>query len=391
MPKHNPKYDDRYVFTPVLEALRQGDVLLTRNVESNSFSQRAQSRLIAITTGGRFSHALMCTVPPTLIEAVATGVSNITAMRCFVHDLKNVRVLRYPDEHVARKAASAAFRFFAKPYDFPAALRLVLPDVAVSKRARDRLFCSALVVAAFRAAGAPEFASTNPMRISPSKLARSAAFTDVTADVFTRVLSPNNVEEMSALDGDRQPSPLDGQATLLNSYYEQLSIPIMELIDRHPPLAEHRPTSFFECIEFIRGLMWAVRRFPAGVEEDRVREQARAIDQHAFDLLAERKWQAMNDAARVSDEKNLQYELEESFKQDPDLDPDVLLGKLKVTRHQIISRASVLNDPNSPPGQSLTWDAWVELTEDTLRDLYKRRDVFEEVLARAFPDVKKPD
>jgi hypothetical protein len=391
MPKRNPKYDGRYVFTPILEALRPGDVFLTRNVESALLSHKAQSRLISMATLGRFSHALMCTVPPTLIEAIRPSVSNISAMRCFVHDLKNVRVLRYPNEQIARAAASVALKSFAKAYDFPAALRLVLPDVAVSKRTNDQLFCSALVVAAFRAVAAPEFVSTNPIRISPSKLGRSSAFADVTTDVFARVLSPSNVEEMSAFDGDRQPSPFDGQAALLNSYYVKLSIPITELINRHPALAEHRPTSFFDCIDLIRDLMSAVRRLPAGVEENWVREQAGAIDQLAFDLLSEGKWQAMHDAARVNDDATLEYELQESFQRDPDLDPNVLLGKLKVTSDQIISRASVLDDPTSPRGQSLTWDAWVELTEDTLRDLYKRRDVLNELLARAFPDVRRSD
>jgi hypothetical protein len=73
MTKRNPKYDHRYVLKPNLSALRPGDVFLTRNAESTSKKSKFQSDLIAVTTGGRFSHALICTVPPTLVEAIRNG------------------------------------------------------------------------------------------------------------------------------------------------------------------------------------------------------------------------------------------------------------------------------------------------------------------------------
>jgi len=170
MTKRNPRYDGLYVFKPDLKSPRRGDVILTRNAESTSIKGKVQSDVIAKATGGNFSHALMCTVPPTLIEAIGDGVSNISAQNCFVHDLKHLRVLRYPHQGIASAAASEAMKFFAKGYSVRAAVQSIRPGASVSESGDEATFCSALVAAAFRAAGAPEFAAMDPMKTTPATL-----------------------------------------------------------------------------------------------------------------------------------------------------------------------------------------------------------------------------
>jgi len=70
MVERNPKYDGLHVFKLDLNRLNSGDVLLTRNAETASSTAKLVSDLIAKTTGGNFTHALLCTKPPTFIEAV---------------------------------------------------------------------------------------------------------------------------------------------------------------------------------------------------------------------------------------------------------------------------------------------------------------------------------
>ncbi|MDG9697719.1 hypothetical protein QC281_47570, partial [Streptomyces sp. DH17] len=140
------------------------------------------------------------TTPPTLNEAIDGGVSNINTHTCFNQDLKHVRVLRYPEAAIASAAASAAMMSFAKEYSVRAAISSVVPGVHLDQPHDDRTFCSALVAASFRAAGAPEFQTINPMKTTPATLQKSAHFDDVTTDVLKRVLSFENIENMSALD-----------------------------------------------------------------------------------------------------------------------------------------------------------------------------------------------
>ena len=74
MVERNPKYDGRYVYVIDVSKLKPGDVLLMRNAETSSTKGGFQSSAIAKATGGNYSHAMLCTVPPTLIEAVGHGV-----------------------------------------------------------------------------------------------------------------------------------------------------------------------------------------------------------------------------------------------------------------------------------------------------------------------------
>ncbi|WP_247354162.1 hypothetical protein, partial [Bradyrhizobium sp. 160] len=102
--------------------------------------------------------------------------------------------------------------------------------------------------------------------------------------------------------------------------------------------------------------------------------------------MSKGKWQAMQTAAEAVDNKSMHYTLEESFKPDPDIDLEGTLGFIRQTRDQIRSRASVLDDPGSPPGYSLVWDEWIRLTHVSLQYFEKRLSVLTEALE---PDRKR--
>jgi hypothetical protein len=287
MIQRNPRYDNLYVFKPDLSKLRAGDVLLTRNVESNSLKGRTQSAAIARATGGHFSHALLCTMPPTLMEAIGEGVSNVTAQICFAHGLKNVRVLRYKDQSIARKAAAAAAVFLGKGYSVRRAVRSIVPGATEPTADDGRTFCSALVASAFRAADAPEFASLNPFKVTPAFLEQANCFQDVTQDVFIKILSPNNIEQMSALDGERVVSPLSAQANVLNAYHSKLSPLIKDFTLRYTSLTPHKlPTSFLESLSFIDTIHSVFDGRPLSEEGRNALKELQVIDTFAYDLLA---------------------------------------------------------------------------------------------------------
>lgn len=388
--KRNPRYDGLDVFKFDLNTLRPGDIILTRNAEAATFKERATSDLIALVSRGDYSHALLCTTPPTLIEAIGGGVSNINVQNCFVHDLKHVRVLRYSDPAIARKAASAAMLYFAKGYSVLRAVASVLPEASPVQPSDEAIFCSALVAAAYREAGAPEFATVNPMRVTPATLQKSPHFHDVTDVICKKVLSPKNIEEMSALDGARMPSPMAGQSALLRSYHTALAVPIEALMTEYPALTEHRPTSFFESLKFISGLCLAARRFPDGDETREIKRKAKDIDTLAFELLSEGKLQAMEEAAEARDEESILYTLNESFKPDPDINLEETIGLIQATRAQVASRASILDDPEKPPGHSLAWEEWERHTRRSLTYFERRLSALNEAMSRAFPSARAP-
>jgi uncharacterized protein YycO len=173
MIQRNPRYDGLHVYKVDLTKLMPGDVLLTRNAETALPPAKIFASLITIATDGNFSHAMLCTRPPTFIEAIGRGVSNVSVQNCFAHDLKNVRLLRYHNSATADEAGSVALRFVGQRYSFHAALHSVLPNVQILDVPEDRLFCSALVAAAFRKAGAPEFAAVDPMKVKPATLEKA--------------------------------------------------------------------------------------------------------------------------------------------------------------------------------------------------------------------------
>jgi hypothetical protein len=390
MTEKKPRYDGLYVFRPNLAELQPGDIFLTKNSESSSFKGRSQSEIIAAATGGNFSHALLCTRPPTLIEAIGDGVSNISAQICFVHDLKHVRVLRYRNQKIADEAGRIALMALGKAYSVRAAIRSIAPEVDSTEYPDDGTFCSALVAAAFRSAGAPEFAAINPMKVTPANLETSKHFSDITSKIFEKILSPNNIESMSALDGDRIISPLAGQAATFLSYYAELSPMISKFIEESDiPDTVKIPTTFLECLRFIVLMLMACEMKPSVFEGTTAHRGIKAIDDMAFNLLSEGKIHEMQRAATLIDEKESQQMIAQSYELHPDIDLADTKGLIVATRAQIASRSSSLGDLEDR-GYSRAWDEWLKVAQEVVDVQRRRLLVLEEVLARVFPGEKVP-
>jgi uncharacterized protein YycO len=379
MVERNPKYDGLYVYVIEVSKLMPGDVLLTRSAEASSMKDRFQSNAIARVTGGNYSHAMLCTVPPTLIEALGPGVSNVTAQRCFIHNLKNIRVLRYPDTAVAKSAGSYALPLLGQHYSIKKAVQSILPTTKLANLSDDKLFCSALVAAAYRKAGAKEFENIDPMRVTPATLEKSNYFTDVTAEVFVRVLSPNNIEEMSALDGDRQPSPMDNQTQLFQEFSGILLPMIREFIETTPELASKPgPTAFLDCVYFIETARRFCEEMPASQE---ARNKIVEIDEAAYAILADGRLEKMHAEATTHDENSVRYTIEQSFMPNPDIDLGATRALIITTRKQIASRsASPQRKETSRVGIK-----WREISDEVVNVLKRRLLGLEESFQRAFP------
>lgn len=383
MADRNPKYDGLQVFKIDVAKLRSGDVLLTRNVETTSSKGRLKADVIMKATGGNFSHALLCTVPPTFIEAIGHGVSNLTALRCFVHDLKNVRLLRYHDPLIAMRAASEALPLIGKKYSVKKAVCSILPSAKLADLPDDEIFCSALVAAAFRKVGAEELKRVDPMKVTPATLEKATFLSDITDQVFIQILSPSNIEEMTALDGDRVDSPLDPQAALFQEFCAQLLPMIHDFIDNTPVLTfQKTPTTFLEAVLFIGAASAACNGLPNNVAEP-AKAKLQAIDNLAFSFLNDSRYQEMRKAATANDDEGLQYTVEQSFLADPDIDMHDTRSTIASTREQIEHRSRIF--AHSEMNTSRTTTKWLEIQSEVVDCQKRRLAVLEEIFRRVFP------
>lgn len=379
----NPKYNGLHVFKINVAKLNAGDVLLTRNVEATTYKAALQSSAIMKATGGTFSHAMLCTVPPTFIEAIGHGVSNLSVLNCFAHDLKNVRMLRYHDQTIAKTAGSGALPLLGQKYSVRKAVRSILPNTKMTDVSDDELFCSALVAAAFRKAGAKELQSVDPMKVTPAVLEKATFFTDITDAVFSRILSPNNIEEMSALDGDRAPTPLGAQAELFQDYCSVLLPMIRDYIASTPQITFTKiPSSFMECVMFIGAACRVSGNMNTSAATDQ-KEKIAKIDDIAFKMLTDQRFEEMQRAAIASDEESLQYTIAQSFLSDPDIDLEDTRSLIAVTREQISSRSSILEFEGLEVSRS--GKKWLEISANTVEALKRRMAALEESFRRAFP------
>ena len=379
MVERNPKYDGRYVYVIDVSKLKPGDVLLTRNAEASSMKAGFQSSAIAKATRGTYSHAMLCTVPPTFIEAVGHGVSNVSAQRCFVHDLKNVRVLRYTDAAIAKNAVSYALPYLGQHYSIKKAVRSILPEEKLSKVGDDKLFCSALVAAAYRKAGAKELEKIDPMKVTPATLEKAKYFTNVTEDVFVQILSPSNIEEMSALDGDRQSSPMEQEVYLFQEFGGILLPKVHEFIKTTPEITfKLVPTTFLECVPFIE----AARRFcedrPAYQE---ARKKIAEIDDAAYSLLADGRFEKIRADAITHDEAEIRYTIEQSLLPKPNINCRETRALIAATKQQIASRSGKPRRPDI----SRVAKKWQVLSDEAVECLKRRLIALEESFQRGFP------
>jgi hypothetical protein len=303
----------------------------------------------------------------------------VSVQRCFVHDLKNVRVLRYPDAAVAKDAGSHALPYLGQHYSIKNAVRSILPKEKLAKVSDDKLFCSALVAAAYRKAGAKELEKLDPMKVTPATLEKANYFTDVTEDVFVRILSPSNIEEMSALDGDRLPSPLAQQATLFQEFSGILLPKIREFIKTTPEITFGQvPTTFLECVQFIEAAHRLCKDRPAFLEASK---KIAEIDDAAYSLLADGRLEKMQAAATAQDEASIRHTIEQSFLADPDIDFGETRALIAATRQQIASRSGKPQRKET----SLVAKKWRKISDEVVEVQKRRLAGLEESFQRAFP------
>lgn len=132
--------DGQMVWLPAVGLVRPGDILLTNNVESRAAKGLKVSGVIRAATRVRFSHTMICSSPPTFIEAV-----------------------------IAAQAAARAQFEVGRSYWVPRAVGSVLSGDA--GRSADRgTFCSALVAQCYALAAAECFQRVSPERTTPATI-----------------------------------------------------------------------------------------------------------------------------------------------------------------------------------------------------------------------------
>lgn len=384
-PAHNPKYDGLYVYAPLVSALRPGDILLTHNVEGGDLKGKALSQTILAASGGSFDHALICTAPPTFVEAVDIGVCTLSLQRCFTHSLPTVRVLRYADPAVAAHAAQRAQLQVGRTYSKRKAAASVFSETIIDEIKHKGIFCSALVAQAFTDAGAPEFAATKVSKTTPATLEKMACLIDVTDQVFRKILSPPNIEAMSALDGARAETPSVRQ-TFITMAYAATLVPAADAIVEAFPEAELEPAdTFFDAMQFVVRAMDARGKIPEPRRADFDAHVA-ILDDMAALCVSSGELLAVQDALAEIETAEMQRDLAESFKLKPDIDLVATREVAHTTIGQIEGRQTAIDELTAwSAGRSKALTAWAKLQAPTIVSLKARLATCREILGRLDP------
>ena len=383
-PGSDVRYDGLELYSLRHDRLLPGDVILMRNRLSNSAKDSRRSGAIAFLTRGGFSHAAICTLPPTAIEAMPEGVANFTLASTFFHDPRNVRVLRYPERAVAARAAEKASEFLGMGYSVQLAVRSVLPGIAAPRAPRSETFCSALVAAAFVASGAPEFATCNPYRVQPATLQRMRFLIDVTATVTRRFLAHANIEQMSALDGDRRRSLLADHTPAYGRIHEAIADDLQKLISVYG-LKVGRPNNFFEAFTLVTGNIRFCSERPDPLL-DPFRSDAMAVDAKFHRLMVEGGLERSLEAALRKDADQMDELRSRSQLAEPGVDLDELEALLLTSYRQCEARWEAIDPPRCPAGASLSWDLWEAMARRSIVEIDGRRATIEAALERMAPE-----
>lgn len=379
-----PAYEDRQVWLPNVSALQPGDILLTRSIYGEKAGGDWTARLIRFFSIGRYEHAALCTSPPTLAEAAFMaqdqgGVFTLSLARCFVHDLRNVRVLRWPDEATAHSAAAWCQRQVGRSYSRMKALGVVFP---VAQNPDDRgVFCSSLVAHAYKTADPVGFARLRPDRVSPSGLCRLKGFVDVTQTLFRQGLAPRNAEELHALDGHGQWSPSINQTTVTYAYAQTL-LPLSDyLVSSFPEAKLTAPGTFFEVIEFLPKAYLAITKIPAARQEAYV-DSLYAIDAKGVALLQDGRLTAVLEEMCSHDQAAMDRLVAESFKPIPDIDLEQEAQVLAARRSSLAARRASIAFFDRYAAELSSVRLWNAFVEATATALEAQMSVQEAVLLR---------
>lgn len=370
------------VFLPNIAQLRGGDILLTFNAESEDRKGTKQSQWIATVTGGRFSHALICSTPPTFVEAIGTGVSSLSLGRCFTHDIANVRVLRYPDFDIARRAADLARLEVGRDYSIARAIKSAFPSRTLSKIEDHGIFCSALVAQVYANAGSALFQQTSVDRTTPATIDALEGLEDMTSTVFRKGLAPSNIETMSALDGDRAPSLSARLTTLSSDCAKELFRTADQLAKTFPEVGLDVTPTFYGLLDFV---VKAVER-TADVSGERRPEflvSLSEIDKALAAFVERGEMTALLREVAMEDDGTMQRNLVESFQSDPDIDIDAMKNYLVTSRTQLSQReAAIKNWQEWGLERSAAMRAYLPIDQIGAEATRLRISALEEILGR---------
>lgn len=376
-------YDGQMVWLPAVRLMQPGDILLTNNVESEASKGLKVSALIRTATGGQFSHAMICSSPPTFIEAVAGGVQTVSLARCFAHDLANVRLLRYSDALIASQAAARAQREVGRSYSVPRAVGSVLPVGA--GRSSDRgTFCSALVARCYALAGAECFKRVSSERTTPATIEAMMELEDITALVFTSQLAPNNIETMSSLDGDRVASA-SGPQTDISARYAQAVLPQADALVASFPEADLTVTpTLYGILQLIDDAFLAFPRI-AEDTQDAYFDAFNALDGRLAALIGSGELMALIATVNSIEAEMIERNLRESLEAVPDIDAVAMRNLNEASQSDLARREAALDRYDARPGPSKAMRAYMAVDRAVAEGLRQRNAVMAEILARIAP------
>lgn len=343
MGDQNPRYDDGcMVFLPDVSLLRPGDIILTSTLESQDERALEVSRRVREAAGSRFSHVLICTSPPTFAEAGSEGVSSLSLANCFVHSIENLRVLRHPDESVAKMAASHAQRGVGREYSLRQARQSVLPvGTGKATAGDDGTFCSAYVAQAFALAGAAEFTAVPIERTTPATIEKMGGLIDITDVIFESALAPRNVEVMTALDGDYAPTPSSPQTETFQRYAKAALPHAERLVSMFPEAGLERQTTYFGMLLLILNADASTPK----IDEGRRSDFLRAITELDNAIAAQQDDGAIEEFYTdivASDSRQMERNLRESCSATPDIDIHALRSQYEARERSLAERHRAL-------------------------------------------------
>jgi hypothetical protein len=175
---------------------------------------------------------------------------------------------------------------------------------------------------------------------------------NVTDDVFERILAPANIESMSALDGERFPSPFSGQAQLLGAYYKSVAPAIATLRKKHN-IQLGLPQTFFGCLEFVVDVSVEAEKLGRDSSSDFCQE-LKHVDNLIHSQLSEGRLEEMFANATVIDDESILRIFEESFDPAPDIRREALKGILleQTGKSNLALRSSTIRSaPKASPAR----------------------------------------
>ena len=373
-------YDGRMVLLPDVALLRPGDVLLTRTTPLAGPIKGAQSKKIRLRTGGAFSHALICSEPPVMVEAVGTGVSTLSLARCYAHGWESVRLLRHPDAAVAQKAGRAAQLQVGRDYSIRRALRSVFPEFIADRIADHGTFCSALVAQCYVGAGDALFARVPVELTMPATIEHIEGLADITRHVFHEGLAPRNIGRLVPLDAHSEPSPSARQTAISGRYAKALMADAELLAAAMPEPPEIIPTHY-GMMDLIMDAMNAALAGSCGAD---VAVIAARMDAVLGEFIASGELADVSAELAGIEAEELQGAVRASFDHVPDIDRPAMEAQQATTRRSLVVRRRSVDNMErwNRDGRSAAVSAYVALERETILNLERREKLYGEILTR---------